>query len=118
MYTKTATELNVNPHSNMFTITNNQLFTAIAEHVDLDTISNQELREIFTIVVSQVQHINWKEVVAQSIENLPFGLHQVQVARYGQYPCEGCPDGMMDGDQCYHKHACRAWDVYIEGGSI
>lgn len=107
-----ALELNIPTDSSAFTISNNQIFTAIAEYVDLETVTNHELREIYFIVKRQMQYLNWQELVAHSINHLPFGLNQTNIAWEGHHPCEGCPDAMMEGDQCYNKHACKAWEIY------
>ncbi len=107
-----AIELNINIEIPAFTVTNNQLFAAIAEEVDLETVTNHELREIFFIIRKQIQHLNWKELVANSVNHLPFGLNQTLIAWDGHYPCEGCPDAMIEDQHCYHKHACKAWEIF------
>jgi hypothetical protein len=107
-----ANELGINTDISAFTVSNNDLFTAISEEVDLETVTNQELREIFFIVRRQLQHLNWKELVSYSINHLPFGLNQTQHAWEGNYPCTDCPDAMIEDNQCYHKHACKAWEIY------
>lgn len=105
-------ELGINTEINAYTVTNNQLFDAIAEEVDLETVTNHELREIFYIVRKQLSQLNWKELVTQAVNNLPFGLHQTGIAYEGHCPCGGCPDAMMEDEHCYHKHACEAWRIY------
>ena len=106
-------ELTINTDINAFSVTNNQLFDAIAEEVDLETVTNQELREIFFIVRKQLTHLNWKDMVKYSVEHLPFGLNQTLIAWDGFYPCNGCPDAMLEEDgYCYHRLACKAWEIY------
>ena len=107
-----ASELTINTDIAAFTITNNQLFNEIIEHIDLETITNHELREIFFIVRKQLTQLNWKELVSHSIGNLPFGLNQTLHAWDGFNPCGGCPDALLEGEHCYHKHNCKAWEIY------
>jgi hypothetical protein len=64
--------------------------------VDLETVTNQELRENFWIVRKQLAQINWKDMVKYSVEHLPFGLNQTLIAWDGFLPCMGCPDAMLD----------------------
>lgn len=111
-----ALELGINTEINACSVTNNQLFEAIAEEVDLETVTNHELREIFYIVRKQLSQLNWKELVTQAVNNLPFGLNQTGIAYEGHNPCTDCPDAMIEGDQCYHKHACEAWKIYSTEG--
>jgi hypothetical protein len=111
-------ELTINTGINAFTITNNQLFDAIAEEVDLETLTNHELMEIFFIVRKQMGNMNCKEMVRYSLEHLLFGLNQTLIARDGFYPCTGCPDAMLEYDGfCYHRGECKAWEIY-ESGTI
>jgi len=106
-------ELGINTDINAFTITNNQLFDAIAEEVDLETCTNHELREIYFIVRKQLQFLNWKEQVKYAVEHLPFGLNQTLIAWDGEYPCNGCPDAMLEDDgYCHHRGECKAWEIY------
>ncbi len=107
-----ALELGINSDINAFCVTNNQLFSAIAEEVDLETVTNHELREISFIIRKQLSHLTWKEQVTHAVNNLPFGLNQTQFAYEGHYPCEGCPDAMIEESHCYHRHACEAWNIY------
>jgi hypothetical protein len=107
-----ANEIGINTDISAFSVSNNDLFKAIADEVDLETVTNHELREIFFIVRKQLSHLNWKDMVTYSINHLPFGLNQTQIAWDGHIPCEGCPDAMIDGEHCYHKHACKAWEIY------
>lgn len=107
-----ALELSINTENPAFIISNNDLFKAIADEVDLETVTNHELREIFFIVRKQMAHLNWKDLVTYSIDHLPFGLNQTGIAWDGCKPCTGCPDAMIEGDHCYHKHACKAWEIY------
>ncbi len=107
-----ANEIGINTDIPAFSFSNNDLFKAIADEVDLETVTNHELREIFFIVRKQMQHLNWKELVAHSITHLPFGLNQTGIAWDGYKPCPDCPDAMIEGDHCYHKHACKAWEIY------
>lgn len=105
-------ELNISPEVNAFNVTNSQLFTAIAEQVDLETVTNHELREIFFIVKKQLSHLNWQELVAHAVNHLPFGLNQTGIAWDGHYPCNGCPDAMVEDGRCYHDQECKAWEIY------
>ena len=105
-------ELAINTDINAFKVTNVELFNAIAEQVDLETVTDHELREIFFIVREQLQNLNWKELVAGAVEDLPFGLNQTLQAWEGVKPCIGCPDAMIEDDLCYHKNQCKTWDIY------
>lgn len=107
-----ANELGINTEINAFSITNNDLFKAIAEEVDLETVTNHELREIFFIVRKQLSRLNWRESVSYAVSHLPFGLNQTQFAWDGHYPCSGCPDAMIDDNRCYHEGECKAWEIY------
>lgn len=107
-----ALELGINTDVSAFNISNNQLFDAIAEEVDLETVTNHELWEIFFIVRKQLSSLNWKEIVVHAVNNLPFGLNQTGIAYEGHYPCVGCPDAMIENSNCYHKHDCEAWKIY------
>lgn len=109
-----ANELGINIDVNAFTVTNNQLFNAIAEEVDLETVTNHELREMFFIIRKQLSRLNWKGLVADAVSHLPFGLNQTGIAWEGHNPCIGCPDAMTEDEQCYHRHACEAWRIYEE----
>jgi hypothetical protein len=106
-------ELTINTDINAFSIMNTELFDAIAEEVDLETCTNQELREIFWIVRKQLTHLNWKEMVKYFVEHLPFGLNQTLIAWDGHEPCSGCPDAMLeDNGYCHHRGECKAWEIY------
>jgi hypothetical protein len=107
-----ANELGINTDINAFSVTNNQLFSAIAEGVDLETVTNHELREIFFIVRKQLSHLNWKDLVNHAVNHLPFGLNQTLHAWDGHYPCEGCPDAMMEDNRCHHQNECKAMEIY------
>jgi hypothetical protein len=107
-----ALELNINSETNAFSVTDSQLFHEIAEHVDLETVSNHELKEIFSIVRKQLSHLNWQEMVTHAINHLPFGLNQTGIAWEGSYPCTGCPDAMIERGHCYHEGECKAWDIF------
>jgi hypothetical protein len=107
-----ANELGINTEIPAFSFSNNDLFKAIAEEVDLETVTNHELREIFFIVRKQMQHLNWKELVAHSVKHLPFGLNQTQFAWEGHYPCTDCPDAMIEDGRCYHDQECKAMQIY------
>ena len=109
---RALSELNIQPEQAEFTITSENLLAAIADEVDLETVTNHELREIFSIVRRRLLHLNWQNLVAYSISHLPFGLNQTSTAWDGHKPCPDCPDAMIEGDQCYHKHACKAWEIY------
>ena len=105
-------ELTINTGINAFSISNNDLFDAIAELVDLETCTNHELMEIFFIVRKQMLNLNWKDMVKYSVEHLPYGLSQTLFAWDGDYPCDGCPDALIEGCQCLHKSACKAWEIF------
>lgn len=107
-----ANEISINTDISAFSVSNNDLFKAIADEVDLETVTNHELREIFFIVRKQLSNLNWKEIVAHAVNNLPFGLNQTGIAYEGHYPCMGCPDAMIEDSGCYHKRACEAWKIY------
>lgn len=107
-----ANELDINTDINAFSITNNQLFNAIAEEVGLGTVTNQELREIFFIVRKQLAPLNGKEFVTYAVSHLPFGLNQTLNAWEGHNPCEGCPDAMIEDNKCHHEGECKAWEIY------
>jgi hypothetical protein len=106
-------ELSINTDINAFRVTNVELFDAIAEEVDLETCTNQELREIFWIVRKQLAHLNWKNMVKYCVEHLPFGLNQTLIAWDGFLPCTRCPDAMLEEDgYCHHRDCCKAWEIY------
>ena len=107
-----ANELGINTDISAFSVTNNQLFNVIAEEVDLETVTNQELREIFFIVRKQLAHLNWRELVTHAVNHLPFGLNQTLHAWEGHNPCEECPDAMIENGSCYHEGECKAWEIY------
>lgn len=107
-----ANELCINTEISAFSVSNNDLFIAIAEEVDLETVTNHELREIFFIIRKQLAHLNWKDLVSHAVKRLPFGLNQTQHAWDGNCPCEGCPDAMIEGARCYHDQECKAWEIY------
>jgi hypothetical protein len=107
-----ALELNISTDINAFSVTNNQLFNAIAEEVDLETVTNHEIQEIFFIVRKQLSYLNWKDLVSHSISHLPFGLNQTQLAWDGHSPCHDCPDAMIEDNRCYHDQECKAWEIY------
>jgi hypothetical protein len=106
------TNMDIYPEDHAFQITNQDLITAIAEHVDMETVTDHELREIFFIVKRSLTWINWQSTVEDAINHLPFGLNQTSLAWNGINPCPDCPDGMIEGDHCYHKHICKAWEIY------
>jgi hypothetical protein len=68
-------ELGINTDINAFSVTNCQLFNAIAEEIDLETVTNHELREIYFIVRKHLQYLNLKDSVRYAVEHLPFGLN-------------------------------------------
>lgn len=105
-------ELCICPEDTAFTVTNNELFAAIAEEVDLETVTDQELREIICIIMKNLQNLNWQELVSDSVLHLPFGLNQTEIAWNGHYPCTGCPDAMLFDGNCYHQGECKAWEIY------
>jgi len=105
-------ELTINTDINAFKVTNVELFNAIAEEVDLETVTNHELREIFWIVRTHLAHLNWKDMVTYAVQHLPFGLNQTLQAWDGVKPCIGCPDAMLEDGHCYHQNECKAWEIY------
>jgi len=105
-------ELTISPEANALNVTNIQLFNSIADHVDLETVTNHELREIFFIVRKQLSHLNWQDLVAHAVNHLPFGLNQTGIAWEGHHPCEGCPDAMIEAGSCYHQGECKSWEIY------
>ena len=106
-------ELTINTDINAFSIKNTELFNALAEEVDLETITNHELREIFFIVRKQLQYLNWKEMVKYAVEHLPFGLNQTLIAWDVFNTCIGCCDAMLEEDgYCHHQGECKAWEIY------
>lgn len=109
---RTLAELNIQPEQVVFTISGEQLMTAIADQVDLETVTFQELREIVYIVRKKLQCLNWQESVFHSIKHLPFGLNQTTIAWSGHYPCTGCPDAMIEDCRCYHDQECKAFEIY------
>lgn len=109
---KTLSELNIQPDSTVFSITSEDLMASISEEVDLETLTNHELREIVFIVKKQLHHLNWQQLVVHSISHLPFGLNQTGIAWNGIKPCNGCPDAMLFDDNCYHQGECKSWEIY------
>jgi hypothetical protein len=108
-----ALALGINAESDVFSVSSNDLFNVIAEDVDLETVTDHELKEIFFIVRKQVSHLNWKDLVSYAVTHLPFGLNQTGIAFDGDNPCTSdCPDAMIEGDHCYHRNACKAWEIY------
>ena len=105
--------LSIYTGGNAFTVSNVQLFNALAEEIDFETVSDHELREIFFIVRKQLQYLNWQQQVRYAVENLPFGLNQTLIAWDGEYPCTGCPDAMLEDDgYCHNRKKCKAWEIY------
>jgi len=107
-----AHELGINTDINAFSVSNNQLFNVIVEEVDLETVTNHELREIFFIVRSRLAHLNWRDLASRAVKHLPFGLNQTLHAWEGHHPCEGCPDAMIEDGSCCHQGECKAWEIY------
>jgi len=105
-------ELNIPDDIDAFRISNMQLFTAISEEVDQETVTNHELREIFHIVRKQLTNLDWKSLVVHAVNHLPFGLNQTQIAWEGYDPCIGCSDAMIEDNRCYHDQECKAWEIY------
>jgi hypothetical protein len=105
-------ELNIQPEQIVFSISSEQLMTTIADEVDLETVTFQELREIVYIVKKNLLHLNWQESIVHSISHLPFGLNQTGIAWNGHYPCNGCPDAMIEDGRCYHQEECKAFEIY------
>src|SRR4051812_17586016 len=104
--------IGINPENASFTINNSQLFNAIAEEVDFETVTDHELREIVFIVTKAINRIDWKSVVTHAVNHLPFGLNQTSIAWEGNRPCFGCPDAMIEDSHCYHEGECKAWEIY------
>lgn len=109
---KTLAELDIQPESTVFTITSEDLMAAIADEVDLETVSWQELREIVCIVKRDLLNLNWQDSVVHSIKHLPYGLNQTTIAWEGHYPCIDCPDAMREDEFCHHEGECKAWEIY------
>ena len=109
---KALAELNIQPDCTVFTITSEDLMVAIADEVDLETVSWQELREIVYIVRKNLQNLNWQDSVVHSVSHLLFGLNQTTIAWSGHYPCTDCPDAMIEDNCCYHKEECKSWEIY------
>ncbi len=109
---KTLSELNIQPDSSVFTITSEDLIASIADEVDLESVTNHELREIVFIVRKQLQRLNWQDLVVHSISHLPFGLNQTGIAWDGVKPCTGCPDAMLFDNSCYHQGECKSWKIF------
>ena len=106
------TGMDIFPADAAYSISNQDLVTAISEYVDLETVTNHELREIFFIVKKSLFWMDWRSTVSNAVDRLPFGLNQTSIAWSGAFPCTDCPDGMIEDDQCYHKYACKAWEIY------
>jgi hypothetical protein len=107
------TGLGISPENVSFSISSKDLLQAISEEVDLSTVTDHELKEIIFIVSKALSHMDWRSTVSHAINHLPFGLNQTGIAFIGINPCSSdCPDGMIEGDQCYHKHICKAWEIY------
>lgn len=107
-----ANAIGINTDMNAFSVTNNDLFKVIAEEVDLETVTNHELREIFFIIRKQLAYLDWKSLVNYAVNHLPFGLNQTQIAWEGHNPCIGCPDAMIEDGRCYHDQECKSWEIY------
>ena len=107
------TGIGIHPDNSSFTISSKDLLQAISEDVDLTTITDHELKEIVFIVSKALNRMDWRATVNHAINHLPFGLNQTSIAFDGINPCSSeCPDGMIEGDNCYHKHICKAWEIY------
>lgn len=109
---RTLAELSINPEQIVFAITSEELLAVVAEEVDLETITNHELKEILSVIRKNLLRHNWQEIVTYSIAHLPFGLNQTEIAWNGSNPCIGCPDSMIDKGRCYHAGECKAWEIY------
>lgn len=109
---KALSELNIEPDQVVFTISSEDLMAAIADEVDLETVTWQELREIVCIVRKNLQNLNWQDSVVHSIKHLPYGLNQTTIAWNGHYPCTDCPDAMRVDEFCHHQGECKAWEIY------
>jgi hypothetical protein len=108
----TMSDLNIQTEQAIFSIVSDGLLAAIADEVDLETVTNHELREIYSIVRMRLSHLNWKELVSHAINHLPFGLNQTGIAWNCSNPCRGCPDAMIEDSSCYHQQECKAWEIY------
>ena len=106
------TGMGITPENCSFSISSRELIQAISEEVDLETVTDHELKEIVFIVTKAIIRMDWRSTVTYAVEHLPFGLNQTGMAWNGIYPCIDCPDGMIEDDQCYHKHACKAWEIF------
>ena len=106
------TGLGINPDNSSFTISSKDILLVISEEVDLETVTDQELKEIIFIVTKALIRMDWRSTVVHAIAHLPFGLNQTSIAWNGIHPCSDCQDGMIEDDHCYHKHACKAWEIY------
>ena len=111
-YIDRITAIGLKAENTSFTVTSKQLLGAISEEVDLETVTDHELREIVFIVTKALNRMDWKTVVAHAIKHLPFGIIQTGIAWDGSYPCIGCPDAMMEDSSCYHVHECQAREIY------
>jgi len=109
---KALAELNIQPEQMVFSISSEDLMAAIADEVDLETVSWQELREIVHIVRKNLQNLNWQDSVVHSISHLPFGLNQTTIAWSGHFPCTDCPDAMIEDNCCHHQGECKSWEIY------
>ncbi len=107
------TGIGIEPETAIFTVSSDQLLEAISEEVDFETITDHELREIIFIVNKALNRMDWRSTVSHAINHLPFGLNQTSIAFDGINPCSSdCPDGMIEGDHCYHQGECKAWEIY------
>jgi len=106
------TGIGINPEEAAFTTSCGDLIKAIAEEMDIETITDHELKEIIFIVRKALHRIDWKAAVAYAVKHLPFGLNQTGIAWEGTYPCTGCPDAMIEDARCYHDQECKAWEIY------
>ena len=107
------TGMGITPENCSFSISSRELIQAISEEVDLETVTDHELKEILFIVTKAITRMDWKSTVTYAVEHLPFGLNQTSIAWNGIKPCStDCPDAMLEDDHCYHKHACKAWEIY------
>jgi len=109
---KTMAEMNIQPDQTIFTITSEDLIAAIADEVDIETVTYHELREIICIVRKNLNNLNWQDRVVHSISHLSFGLNQTSIAWKGVKPCTDCPDAVLFDDNCYHQGECKSWEIY------
>jgi len=107
------TGLGIRTDNATFTISSKELLQAISEEVDLEIVTDHELKEIIFHVCKVLNLMDWRSTVVHAINNLPFGLNQSGIAWDGQSPCSSeCPDAFIEENLFFHKHACKAWEIF------